>query len=112
MVEIMYGAGLRLTECLMLRIKDIDFERDIVTVRSGKGNRDRETLLPENLRERLREHLKSVRGTYDQDRLDDAEGVWLPDALGKANSHLSKERAGRRSDGSRSFPPGGFPLTR
>ena len=91
MVELMYGSGLRLTECLSLRIKDIDFERNIITVRSGKGNRDRETLLPENLKGRLREHLEDTRKLYDQDRYDGVEGVWLPDAMDRANPHLGKE---------------------
>jgi site-specific recombinase XerD len=54
MVELLYGCGLRLQECLNLRVKDIDFELNTVTVREGKGDKDRTTILPNSLKERLR----------------------------------------------------------
>jgi len=54
---ILYGSGLRLMECLRLRIQDIDFDRDQIFVRSGKGDKDRVTLLPQRLKEPLRNHL-------------------------------------------------------
>src|SRR4030042_2355653 len=58
MAKVIYGCGLRLRECLQLRVKDIDFERNAVTIRSGKGDKDRETVLPESINSTLRERLE------------------------------------------------------
>lgn len=58
--SLLYGAGLRLTEALHLRVKDIDFETSLITVRDGKGAKDRTTMLPEAPREALKTHLKRV----------------------------------------------------
>jgi integron integrase len=81
MAELMYGSGLRLTELLRLRIKDVDPDRRQVTVRAGKGDKDRLTVLPESLVERLRAHRDRVRGLYDEDRANSVAGVWMPEAL-------------------------------
>ena len=54
MASLIYGGGLRVSECCELRIKDLDFDQGLLTVRSGKGNKDRATLLPEGVREELR----------------------------------------------------------
>jgi len=81
MAELMYGSGLRLTELLRLRVKDVDLERLRVTVRAGKGDKDRMTVLPEKLVERLRAHRDRVRGLYEADRAEKLAGVWLPEAL-------------------------------
>jgi integron integrase len=81
MAELMYGSGLRLTELLRLRIKDVDLDRLRVTVRAGKGDKDRMTVLPEKLVERLRAHRDRVRGLYEADRAAGLAGVWLPEAL-------------------------------
>ena len=81
MAELMYGSGLRLTELLRLRIQDVDLERLRVTVRAGKGDKDRMTVLPEKLVERLRAHRDRVRGLYEADRAAGLAGVWLPEAL-------------------------------
>jgi integrase len=56
MASLIYGGGLRIDECLKLRIKDIDFDREFLTVRSGKGDKNRQTLFPKNLAEPLRNH--------------------------------------------------------
>jgi integrase len=64
----MYGSGLRLTELLRLRIKDVDLDRLRVTVRAGKGDKDRMTVLPEKLVEGLRAHRDRVRELYESDR--------------------------------------------
>ena len=77
----MYGAGLRLTELLRLRIKDLDLDRCQVVVRGGKGDKDRVTVLPESLEERLRAHRDRVRNLYDEDRAAGLAGVWIPEAL-------------------------------
>lgn len=81
--EIQYGSGLRLKELVQLRIKDIDMERRTVTVRQGKGAKDRVTVLPEVLIERLVEHKKYARNLYDMDRANHAPGVSLPSALAR-----------------------------
>ena len=81
MAELMYGSGLRLTELLRLRIKDVDVDRLRVTVRAGKGDKDRMTVLPEKLVEPLRAHRDRVRGLYETDRTAGLAGVWLPEAL-------------------------------
>lgn len=81
MAELMYGSGLRLTELLRLRIKDVDVDRLQVLVRSGKGDKDRLTLLPESLAERLRAHRDRLRDLHRQDREAGLAGVWLPEAL-------------------------------
>jgi integron integrase len=81
MAELMYGSGLRLTELLRLRIKDVDVDRLRVTVRAGKGDKDRMTVLPEKLTDQLRAHRDRVRGLYETDRTAGLAGVWLPEAL-------------------------------
>ncbi len=81
MASLCYGCGLRLKECITLRVKDIDFEQGYITVRSGKADKDRVTMLPEALRPQLRLHLDQIRGLYDADRQNNIGGVWLPNAL-------------------------------
>lgn len=81
MAELMYGGGLRLTELLRLRIKDLDLDRQQMFVRSGKGDKDRVTMVPEKLVERLRAHRDRVRSLHEQDRATGLAGVWLPEAL-------------------------------
>jgi integron integrase len=83
MARLMYGTGMRLMECLRLRVKDVDFDRREIVVREGKGGKDRLTMLPESLSPPLREHLNWVRALFDGDRAADLPGVWLPDALAK-----------------------------
>jgi len=61
MANLMYGAGFRLMECLRLRVQDIDFARNEITVRDGKGAKDRLTMLPQSVREPLRKHLRKVK---------------------------------------------------
>jgi integron integrase len=91
MAGIIYGGGLRLQECLMLRVKDIDFERGCLTVRSGKGDKDRQTLLPESLKDKIQIHLDSTHTIYQKDRKNNIEGVWLPGALERKYPNAGKE---------------------
>lgn len=81
MAELLYGSGLRLTELLRLRVKDVDLERGQIVVRGGKGDKDRVTVLPESLAERLRAHREKLRGVYEKDRQAGLPGVWLPEGL-------------------------------
>jgi integron integrase len=81
--SLLYGTGMRLLEGLRLRVKDIEFERREIIVREGKGNKDRVTVLPENLILPLQAHLKKVKALHERD-LDAGYGeVYLPDALAR-----------------------------
>lgn len=70
---------MRLMECVRLRVKDVNFERNEIIVRDGKGGKDRVTMLPALLAEPLREHLKRVWVLFEQDRAEDVPGVYLPE---------------------------------
>ncbi len=93
MCRLIYGCGLRLKECLTLRVKDIDFGLNCVIVRSGKGDKDRQTVLPESLKNELQEHLEKVRALYESDRSDGLPGVCLPNALNRKYPNAGKEWA-------------------
>jgi integron integrase len=80
---LMYGAGLRVLECLELRIKDVDFGYRQITVRGGKGNKDRVTILPELVEERLKRHIEDVRIRHEKDLKTGSGYVKLPKALGR-----------------------------
>ena len=80
-VALLYGAGLRLTECLELRVKDLDIGGHQIVVRSGKGQKDRRTTLPESMVEPLERHLRVVQRLHTRDRRQGFGRVSLPDAL-------------------------------
>jgi len=90
-VMLLYGAGLRLNEALALRIKDIDFDRRQITVRRGKGAKDRLVPLPDAVRERLREHLVRVKARHEADLRRGLGAVALPDALARKFPNAPKE---------------------
>jgi integron integrase len=92
-IKLLYGSGLRLMEALRLRIKDLDFQYLQVTVRDGKGGKDRVTPLADSLVPALREHLERVRVIYESDRCDGVGGVWLPFALERKYPNAGKEWA-------------------
>jgi len=81
--SVLYGAGLRLSECLTLRVKDVDFDRSIIIVRGGKGGRDRLVMLPLPLRERLRTQLAHARVLWTQDRSIGLTAVAVPPSLAR-----------------------------
>jgi integron integrase len=81
MAKLGYGSGLRLMELLRLRVQDIDLDRRMVTVRAGKGDKDRMAPLPERLVEPMAEHLERLRALYAEDRDADLPGVWVPEGL-------------------------------
>lgn len=91
MARLIYGGGLRLQECLSLRIKDIDFARGCLTIKAGKGGKDRETVLAESVRDELRRHLQKVQAMHQQDRMKEMPGVPLPAALEKKFSSARTE---------------------
>jgi integron integrase len=92
MAKTIYGCGLRLRECMNLRIKDIDFSRMAVTVH-GKGDKDRETVLPESIKGTLKNHIESVRKVYKEDMANGLPGVRLPNALERKLPNAGKEWA-------------------
>lgn len=81
MASLLYGSGLRLKECLRLRVKDLDFDRNIITIREGKGAKDRITMLPQPLKEPLQSHLVGVKQAHDAELADGFGTVRLPFAL-------------------------------
>jgi integron integrase len=91
MAGLMYGGGLRLMECLRLRVKDIDFARHQVLVRDGKGQKDRVTMLPERFSEALKSHLEQVRSVYEQDRAQGSAEVFIWPALARKYPNAGKE---------------------
>lgn len=91
MAKIIYGGGLRRNECIRLRVQDLDFERNTLTIRGAKGDKDRQTLLPESLVDALKAHLKGTKQLYDNDRKGDVAGVHLPGALDRKYPGASKE---------------------
>ncbi len=88
---LLYGAGLRLTECLRLRVKDVDFSCNEIRVRSGKGDKDRVTMLPSAVKEPLRRHLEQVRQDYEADVKNGSAGVPLPNALARKYPNAAKD---------------------
>jgi integron integrase len=91
MGELMYGSGVRLMELLRLRIKDVDVERRQLVVRAGKGGKDRVTVLPKVLLERLRQHRERLRLLHAEDQAAGAPGVWLPEGLDRKYPHAGKD---------------------
>src|SRR5882757_1047226 len=93
MAALLYGSGLRLLECARLRIKDIDFGRKLVVVRRGKGDKDRITLLPAVLEQRLRDQIERVRTQHREDLASGAGYVELPGNLRAKNPNAEREWA-------------------
>lgn len=88
---LMYGAGLRLMECLRLRVQDVDFNQNQITVRDGKGDKDRVTMFPESVKESLAAHLNKVKKIHESDIEKGFGRVLLPDALARKYPNASKE---------------------
>ncbi len=95
MASLLYGAGLRLRECLKLRVKDVDFDYRQILVRDGKGGKDRVTMLPESVIEPLKAHLVRVKALHDEDLADGFGDVELPDAISRKYPRAPYERAAR-----------------
>ncbi|MCK4639797.1 MAG: integron integrase [Candidatus Marinimicrobia bacterium] len=91
MAQIIYGGGMRLKECVKLRIKDIDFERNSIMIKFGKGGKDRETLLPEIVKSDLKQHIEKIKELFEHDRKNDTPSVELPNALERKYPNAGKE---------------------
>ena len=90
-VQLLYGSGLRITECLRLWIQDVDLKMKALAVRSGKGDKDRITTLPEMLVQPLKEHLVRVKVIHEQDLEEGYGQVYLPHALARKYPHADMD---------------------
>ncbi len=88
--SLLYGSGLRLLECLTLRVKDIDLDRGEIKVRGGKGNKDRITMIPDAVKSKLQRHLAVVRPIHQRDTAAQI-GVVLPGALSRKYPRADRE---------------------
>jgi integrase len=94
MASLLYGAGLRLRECLKLRVKDLDFGYRQIVVRDGKGAKDRVTMLPQSVHEPLKRHLVRVKALHERDVAAGYGTVELPTALARKYPRAPHEWAG------------------
>ena len=90
--ELLYGAGLRMSEALRIRIKDLDFDRMIITVHQGKGDRDRRTLLPKSCEARLRQQISVTTNLYEMDQKNGIGPAWMPHALSRKYPGAGSQR--------------------
>ncbi|WP_047533843.1 integron integrase [Methylotenera sp. N17] len=93
LVSLLYGSGLRLMECLRLRVKDVDLARCEILVREGKGFKDRVTMLPKSLIEPLKQHLLKVKALHQEDLAAGLGAVFMPMALDKKYPNAGKDWA-------------------
>lgn len=91
LASVLYGTGLRLMECLRLRIKDVDFARNEITVRDGKGGKDRRTVLPRSLVEPLQREVERARALHAADVVEGFGVAWLPHALSRKYPNAASE---------------------
>ena len=91
MTKILYGCGLRGIECVRVRVKDIDFGLNQILVRNAKGNKDRITVFPDDIKPTLREHLKYVKKLHEKDLNDGYGSVFLPNALARKYKNADKQ---------------------
>lgn len=91
MAKLLYGSGLRLMECLRLRVKDVDFGMNQIVVRDGKGKKDRVTILPESVKPELKEHLERTRTVHENDLSQGYGRVYLPYALARKYPNANQE---------------------
>jgi integron integrase len=90
-IKLLYGTGMRLMECLRLRVKDVDFGSGRIMVREGKGDKDRVTTLPESLEGELKAHLSRVRLLHEKDLAEGFGQVYLPHALARKYPNADRE---------------------
>ena len=91
MARLLYGAGLRLMECIRLRVQDVDFSQNHLYIHDGKGGEDRISLLPLELKEKLRNHIEKVKILHQQDLIEGFGSVYLPDSLQQKYHHAAQE---------------------
>lgn len=89
--QLLYGTGMRLNEVLSLRILDLDFDRNEITIRYGKGGKDRRVMLPKILAPKLKAHIKKVKALHEKDLADGFGAVLLRDGMDKRSQETAKE---------------------
>ncbi len=90
-LQLLYGTGMRLTELTCLRVKDIDFKSGVIFIKSGKGDKDRTTILPEYLKEELNKYVQGVKKLHEKDLAVGYGEVWLPNALDRKYPKAARE---------------------
>lgn len=91
MAKLIYGSGMRISECLRLRVKDLDFKQSQILIRDSKGHKDRLTMLPDLLKSPLRKHLSRVKNLHQKDLQNGHGDVYLPHALARKYPSAAKE---------------------
>jgi integron integrase len=91
MAKLLYGGGLRLMECIRLRIQDVDFGQDLIFVRGGKGGKDRTTILPKNLQDELQKQVQAVKALHHKDFEEGFGEVYIPEALARKYPNAGRE---------------------
>ena len=91
MARLLYGGGLRLLECIRLRIQDVDFGQNLIFVRGSKGGKDRTTILPRNLQEALQAQIEAVKALHHQDLEEGFGEVYIPEALARKYPKAARE---------------------
>ena len=91
MAKLLYGGGLRLLECIRLRIRDVDFGQNLIFVRGSKGGKDRTSLLPRNPREELQAHIEAVKALHHRDLEEGFGEVYIPEALARKYPKAARE---------------------
>ncbi|MDD3250542.1 MAG: integron integrase [Smithellaceae bacterium] len=90
MAKLIYGSGMRLMECLRLRVQDVDFGQNLIFIRGGKGGKDRTTILPENIRNELQRQVAAVKSLHHQELEEGFGEVYIPEALARKYPNASK----------------------
>jgi len=91
MAKLIYGSGMRLMECIRLRVQDIDFGQNLIFVRGGKGGKDRTTVLPKNLRDEMLKQIAAVKSLHHKDLEEGFGEVYIPEALARKYPKASKQ---------------------
>ncbi|MBU4263772.1 MAG: integron integrase [Proteobacteria bacterium] len=91
MAALLYGTGMRLMECVRLRVQDVDFDQNLIMVRDGKGQKDRVVPFPQSLRQPLTGHLEEIRRLHQEDMAQGLGEVFLPDALARKYTNAVRE---------------------
>lgn len=91
MARLIYGGGLRLMECIRLRVQDVDFGQNLIFVRGCKGGKDRTTILAKNIRDELQRHVEAVKSLHHRDLEEGFGEVFIPDALARKYKNACRE---------------------
>ncbi|MCP4570658.1 MAG: integron integrase [FCB group bacterium] len=91
MARLLYGSGLRLMECIRLRVQDLDFERNLLYLRAGKGDKDRTTLFPQSIQADMQGHMEKVKKLHKNDLLEGFGEVYMPEALARKYRNAPKD---------------------